>query len=599
MKFLQFKKVNSGVIGTLKILWSHLSYIRKCQFIALLFLMLFVSCTEIVSIGVVLPFLSALVSPEEIFKNNYIKPILQFIQINDLLEFRLFITFLFIATVVFSTIFRILLLWASNYLSYSCGNELSVAVYRRILYQPYTYHCNSNTSELINGISYKTDLFTQTLTMVLTLISSLILIFCVSIFLCYLNPFISFVIFSCFGLIYLVVIYFTKKKLLQSSKVIAHQSSSVIKYIQEGLGSIRDILLDNNQEEYCKTYKSADFLMRKAQSSVLFISNSPRYLIESLGIFIIAVLAYKLSETATGLSDGIPLIGALALGAQKLLPVFQQAYGSFSQVLGNEAAIFDVNKLLNQELPKNSKENFSRWVSWKRIKLKNIYFRYSYSSPYVLNDLNFSISTGNKIGIIGESGAGKSTLVDIFMGLLKPTKGSLEVDGEVISAKNIKSWQLKIAHVPQALFLKDGTIMENIAFGIPVNQIDFDHVRACAKKAQLDFVVDALPNNYKTMVGERGIRLSGGQVQRIGIARALYKNPDIIIFDEATSSLDIKTEFEVMKAINNLSKDFTVLIITHRLSTLKSCDKIFEIKKGIIKKILSHKKMVNKVKYDN
>ena len=222
-----------------------------------------------------------------------------------------------------------------------------------------------------------------------------------------------------------------------------------------------------------------------------------------------------------------------------------------------------------------------------------------YATFTVVNNVSLSVAKNEIVSITGPSGAGKSTLVDIFMGLLKPTKGSLEVDGEVISAKNIKSWQLKIAHVPQALFLKDGTIMENIAFGIPVNQIDFDHVRACAKKAQLDFVVDALPNKYKTMVGERGIRLSGGQVQRIGIARALYKNPDIIIFDEATSSLDIKTELGVMKAINNLSKDFTVLIITHRLSTLKSCDKIFEIKKGIIKKILSHKKMVNKVKYDN
>ena len=593
MKFVKPKEVSPGVISTLNILWSHLSYIRKCQFIALLFLMLFVSCAEIVSIGAVLPFLSALVSPEDIFKNNYIKPILQFIQINDLLEFKLFITFLFIATVFFSTILRILLLWTSNYLSYSCGNELSVAVYRRILYQPYTYHCNSNTSELINGISYKSDLFTQTLTMALTLISSLILIACVSIFLCYLNPFISFLIFSCFGLIYFAVIYFTKKRLLQSSKVIAHQSSSVIKYIQEGLGSIRDILLDNNQEEYCKTYKSADFLKRKAQSSVLFISNSPRFLIESLGIFIIAVLAYKLSETATGLSDSVPLIGALALGAQKLLPVFQQAYGSFSQVLGNGTAIFDVNKLLNQELPKNSKENFSRWNSWKRIKLKNIYFKYSYSSPYVLKNLNLSISAGNKIGVIGESGAGKSTLVDIFMGLLRPTKGFLEVDGEVISPKNIKSWQLKIAHVPQALFLKDGTIMENIAFGIPTNQIDFDHVKACAKKAQLEFVINALPDGYKTMVGERGVRLSGGQIQRIGIARALYKSPNIIIFDEATSSLDTKTEREIMKAINSLSKDFTVLIITHRLGTLKSCDKIFEIKEGIIKKIPNYKKIFN------
>jgi len=593
MKFVKPKEVSPGVISTLNILWSHLSYIRKCQFIALLFLMLFVSCAEIVSIGAVLPFLSALVSPEDIFKNNYIKPILQFIQINDLLEFKLFITFLFIATVFFSTILRILLLWTSNYLSYSCGNELSVAVYRRILYQPYTYHCNSNTSELINGISYKSDLFTQTLTMALTLISSLILIACVSIFLCYLNPFISFLIFSCFGLIYFAVIYFTKKRLLQSSKVIAHQSSSVIKYIQEGLGSIRDILLDNNQEEYCKTYKSADFLKRKAQSSVLFISNSPRFLIESLGIFIIAVLAYKLSETATGLSDSVPLIGALALGAQKLLPVFQQAYGSFSQVLGNGTAIFDVNKLLNQELPKNSKENFSRWNSWERIKLKNIYFKYSYSSPYVLKNLNLSISAGNKIGVIGESGAGKSTLVDIFMGLLRPTKGFLEVDGEVISPKNIKSWQLKIAHVPQALFLKDGTIMENIAFGIPTNQIDFDHVKACAKKAQLEFVINALPDGYKTMVGERGVRLSGGQIQRIGIARALYKSPNIIIFDEATSSLDTKTEREIMKAINSLSKDFTVLIITHRLGTLKSCDKIFEIKEGIIKKIPNYKKIFN------
>ena len=309
---------------------------------------------------------------------------------------------------------------------------------------------------------------------------------------------------------------------------------------------------------------------------------------------LIAALAYSLAQQADGIARAIPVLGALALGAQRLLPMLQQAYLAWTNIRGNQTSLQDTLELLDQPLPNYANQPAAQPLPFKHsISLKRIGFRYSPQTPYILNHLNLVIAKGGRIGFVGTTGSGKSTLLDIIMGLLQPTDGMLEVDGQAVTLGNQRAWQTHVAHVPQAIFLADSSIEENIAFGVPKDQIDHQRVKLAAQQAQIADSIESWPQGYQTFVGERGIRLSGGQRQRIGIARALYKQADVIIFDEATSSLDNETEQAVMQAIDGLSKDLTLLIIAHRLTTLKNCTQIVELGGGGIKRIGSYQDIVN------
>jgi ATP-binding cassette subfamily B protein len=314
---------------------------------------------------------------------------------------------------------------------------------------------------------------------------------------------------------------------------------------------------------------------------------------EALGMLLIALLAYALMNQPEGINKAIPILGALAFGAQRLLPILQQAYGAWTSINGGKASLQDTLELLDQSLPNFANQQATQAIPFQRnIRLKDVCFRYSLIIPYVFKDVNLTISKGSRVGFVGATGAGKSTLLDIIMGMLEPTDGSLEVDGLEVNQTNHRAWQTSIAHVPQAIFLADSTIEENIAFGIPKGQIDYQRVRKAAQQAQISGFIENLPKKYQTFVGERGVRLSGGQRQRIGIARALYKQVSVIIFDEATSALDNETESAVMQTIQNLSLDITLLIIAHRVTTLKNCTEIIELHDSGIKRVGSYSEII-------
>ena len=358
----------------------------------------------------------------------------------------------------------------------------------------------------------------------------------------------------------------------------AEKSTQMIKSLQEGLGGIRDVLIDGSQEFYCKLYQSADLPLRRASGHNIFIAGSPRYLMEAIGMVLIASLAYFLTLQQDGLVSAIPVLGALAVGAQKLLPALQQAYGSYSAIKGSKSSFDDVLDLLNQPLESINTKNPSNPVRFeKNIVMENLSFRYSEDSPWILKDVNLSFVKGQTVGVVGVTGSGKSTLLDILMGLLTPTLGQLKIDNTVILKQNKKSWQSHISHVPQSIYLADSTIQENIAFGINVDEIKQNKVFEAAKQAEISETINNLQHTYRTFVGERGVQLSGGQRQRIGIARALYKDSSVIVFDEATSALDSQTEEDIMKQIAKTTNDQTVFLIAHRLTTLKQCDIIIKL----------------------
>jgi ATP-binding cassette, subfamily B, bacterial PglK len=558
-----------------------------------LILMIIASLTEIISVGAVLPFLGILTAPEQVYQHQLMQPIIQILGLTKPDQLILPLTILFIAAAILAGVIRLVLLYSMTRFSFSVGADLSISIYRRTLYQEYSVHVSRNSSEIINGIISKTGMVIGgVITPTLNLISSIIILIGIMGLLLIVNPGIAFSASIGFSLIYFIIIRYTKIHLKSNSEIIASQSTQMIKSLQEGLGGIRDVLIDGTQKFYCQLYQNADLPYRRALGNNQFISGSPRYVSEAIGMALIAGLAYVMTRQEGGISTAIPLLGALALGAQRMLPALQQSYAAYSAIQGSKSSFKDVLSFLDQPLPEYAGQQSKKSILFeKEIKLKNLSFRYTGDSPWVLKNVNLSIKKGTRVGFIGATGSGKSTLIDIIISLLPPTSGELIVDQELLDSEKCMTWRANISHVPQNIYLSDGTIEENIAFGIPKDKIDSKRVKKAAQQAQISELIEQWSCGYQTLVGERGVRLSGGQRQRIGIARALYKQVSILIFDEATSALDSETEQEVMKAINKLDKDLTILIIAHRLTTLKSCDRIIKLDKNHKIQILSHEEI--------
>jgi ABC-type bacteriocin/lantibiotic exporter with double-glycine peptidase domain len=583
LPFISFQKKDSIPV-LLMLLWHHLSLRRRWQFGLILVLILLVSFAELVSIGAVLPFLGMLTSSERITQLPYAQLVIQALGLTEPKEMLLIFTSIFGIAALTAGSMRILLLWVNTRFSYAAGAEISSSIYYRTLYQPYAVHCARNSSVIINGISNQTSAVIFIMNMFLTLVSSVVILVTILLVLISINTLVALVAFGVFAIIYIAIILLTRRQISINSEIMARESNQVIKALQEGLGGIRDILIDGTQSAFLKIYVNADLSLRLAQGTNFIISASPRYVMEALGMLSIAILAYILTQQVGGIISAIPMLGALALGAQRLIPILQQGYGAWLGIRSNKTHLKDTLQLLDQPMPSYAYESIIKPLPFhNNITLNNISFRYGDQSPYVIKSVNLKITKGSRVGFIGVSGGGKSTLLDIVMGLLEPTSGTLEIDGQALTSTNVRNWQFHIAHVPQAIFLADSTVEENIAFGIPKAQIDFERVQLVAKQAEISESIESWPNQYQTLVGERGICLSGGQRQRIGIARALYKKADVIIFDEATSALDEETERAVMLSIEGLSKNITMLIIAHRLTTLQGCTQIVEVEDGCLK----------------
>ena len=577
-------------------LWDHVSHRRQRQLFLLVLLMVLASFAEVVSLSALAPFLAAITSPQRLFEQPGMQFFIQIFSISSAVELLGPVTFFFCFAVLISGITRMSLLWATTKLSYGLGADLSMSVYRRTLYQPYLTHISRNSSELVASMSTKVGgVILHIINPILIAISSSVILVAILGLLILFDPWVSLVIFIGFAIIYLAIIKVFKSRLMLNSKKISLETTQVIKSVQESLGGIRDVLLDNAQEIYCQEYARADDALRKAQASNYFIANSPRFIIEATGMLLIAVIALYLAKNNYNSGETIITLGVFGLGAQRLLPVLQQIYYSLTTIKGNQTTLDDVIHLLEQPLLDNAgstNEKSPSFVFNHQITLSQASFRYSNELPNVLSQIDLVIPKGRRIGFVGHTGSGKSTLIDLLMGLINPSKGTLSVDDIHIDALNSRQWQKHIAHVPQTIHLIDATISENIAFGERLSDIDLHGVKDAAKKAQIDQLIQSWELGYESLVGERGVRLSGGQRQRIAIARALYKQSDVIVFDEATSALDEVTEESLMDAIAQLNTSLTILIVAHRVSTLKQCDQIVELENGRIKRIGTYSEII-------
>lgn len=563
-------------------LWHHLSKRRRIQFSLLVGLMFLSAFAEVASLGAVLPFLGILIAPERVFEHSVVGGIAQNLGITSANQLLLPLTAAFIGFAVIAGAIRIFLTWANTRLAFSTGADLGIKVYRRTLYQPYWVHASQNSNEVISGITIKTNLVVfDVLVPLLTIFSATLLVIAIMVTLIAIDPVVASVAGVGFGICYVLVTWVSRRQLNRNSHYVAQEQTQVLKALQEGLGGIRDVLLDGVQEFYCDVFHKADKTLRRAQGSTVFISSSPRYAMEALGMVVIAALAYFLSQKAGGISTAFPVLGLLALGAQRLLPSLQQIYYAWASIVGSQASLADTLALLDQPLPEEQLKTTTAPLFFQEdVRLDGVHFRYNKEAPWVLNGLHLVIKKGARVGFVGSTGSGKSTTLDLLMGLLIPTKGKILVDGKSLNGKRLREWQKSIAHVPQSIYLADTTLAENIAFGLPLDKVDLKRVKRAARQAQIADYIESRPEGYQTHVGERGVRLSGGQRQRIGIARALYKQASVLVFDEATSALDNGTEQSVMDAIGMLNRNLTIVLIAHRLTTVRHCDIIVELEYG-------------------
>ena len=540
---------------------------------------------EMVSLGAVLPFLAVLTNPDELWQQPLTQSFAQLFGMSQSHQLVAPAVVAFTAAAVLAAIIRLLNLRLNSRFAAALGSDLSCESYRRTLYQPYLVHVQRNSSTLINAMTQHVSLTVLSLNAVLQIASASLVAAGLLVGLLLIDWQVAVATAALFAIAYALVALSSRRQLRHNGKRIAAASSQRVQALQEGLGAIRDVLLDGTQSSYLELYRRADQQQRQSEAKNLFLSIFPRYSLEALGLVVIAVLGGLLVLQRGSNSGVVPLLGALALGAQKLLPALQQIYSGWANLNSWSISLAEVVQMLEQPLPPNQKP--AQPILLKdRVCLHDVHFRYSHDQPEVLRGVNIEIRRGERIGLIGSTGSGKSTLVDLLMGLLPPSDGTLLVDGldlyDPANTSFLVGWRAAVAHVPQSIYLADSSIAENIAFGVPRHSIDLARVEQAAQQAQIANFIENSLDGYDSFVGERGIRLSGGQRQRIGIARALYKRANIIVLDEATSALDTSTEEAVMEAVESLSRHLTMVIIAHRLSTVEGCDRVIRLDNGLL-----------------
>jgi len=554
-------------------IYAEMSPSRRRQFYRLIALMCVGAFAELATIGSVVPFLSLLANPGVLAK-------LGWLPIGSLPAAAL----LFAALVLLAGTVRLYLSFSVQDFSYRLGHEIMVAIERRVLLQPYSFHIEQNSSNLLAAIEkVEVLVFDALLPSMQALASAFLAIFIVAALL-YIEPVTALIAATAFSAVYLAVSAVARRRLSTNSNAIGRSFNERMKIAQESLGGIRDVIIDGSHDFYLRLFRQVDLQLCVARANTAFISTAPRYIIETVGIIILAGIAVVVAQRDGGLAAALPALGAIALGAQRLLPLLQQVYTGWSTSSGYISIVGQVVDLLRLPLEEPGDRSDAKVLPLRTsVEVRDLGFTYPSRRRHALAGIDFEIPAGDAVALVGETGSGKSTLADLLMGLLEPASGEILIDGVPLVAGNRRQWQRSIAHVPQSIFLADATIAGNIALGCPQEEIDRDRVVEAAKLAQLDAFVSTLPAGYETVVGERGIRLSGGQRQRLGIARAIYKKTPVLVLDEATSALDEATEQAVFEGLERLRKQGrTLIIIAHRLSTIAHCDLVVRLHDGRI-----------------
>ena len=575
-----------GYLKKIRLLLTNKEY-RQAIFI--LFLTFIMSLVDMIGVASILPFITILTNPNLISTNTYLKSFYEFsnsIGINTQQDFLILLGAIVFFLLIISLSIKALTTYLQVRFTLMREHSIGKKLIENYLHQPYSWFLSRNSSELGKNIISEVSITVNQFFMpMMNLITNFFIIIILLLMLIFVEPILTITIIIFFGALYGIIFLMIKTYLnkIGKKRLAANQSRFMV--INESFGSPKEMKLKGLEEKYSELFGEYSKYFANYQSYSQIIARLPRFGIEAVAFGgMLLVMLYLISEKGS-FSSALPMITLYAFAAYRLMPAIQQLYTSVTQLQYSKSSFNQVyNDFKNTKNFKIKKNNYAGPITFKnRIFLKDISYTYPKSSNQTLKNINLSIKAKTKVAIIGSTGSGKTTTIDIVLGLLEANKGTFKVDDLTINDLNFHQWQKKIGYVPQHIYLTDDTIASNIAFGLETSKIDKQRIEEVAKLASLHgFITNELPKKYETVVGERGVRLSGGQRQRIGIARALYQNPEVLVFDEATNSLDNITEEKIMNSIYNLQQDKTILIIAHRLSTIKKCDQIILIEKGEI-----------------
>ncbi|MEJ2899926.1 ABC transporter ATP-binding protein [Acinetobacter sp. NS-4] len=572
------------MLKSLNQLWKILSPLDKRKVIYVLILVMGMALIESAGVISIMPFLAVLSNPAVVDSNHYLKLIYNFTNVSSKKNFILYLGFLSLAIVICSTVFKIVTLHAVNRFASLQRHYFSTRLLKIYLQQNYEFFIQRNSSTLVKNILSEVDQLIWTMILpALTLMSyGVVLLSMIGILLLY-DPLMAVATALVLGSFYVSIYALVRRKLTQIGQEFTQANQERYQTCQEALAGIKDVMINNAKYGYIEQFEQSSRVFARHIATRDTLGQVPLNIIETVGYGCLIGLAMILVVSGKDVSHILPVLGLYGFAAYRMLPAAQNIYRSISQIKFSQQVLailqpefaleeHDHVTLLKSDLQKLSFEH--------SICLKNIGFAYpNRLDQPILKDMNLSITKNSSLGIVGKSGSGKSTLMDMMLGLLQPQQGQILIDGVALTEHNIMAWRDLVGYVPQSIFLADKSIAENIAFGVPSVQIDFEQVEFVAKQAQIhDFIKNQLPLGYDTLVGERGVMLSGGQRQRIGIARALYKKPQVLFMDEATSALDISTELEIIKVLHSINLDITIIAIAHRLSALDFCKKVLTIK---------------------
>jgi ATP-binding cassette, subfamily B, bacterial PglK len=547
--------------------------------------MLIMSIIEVLGIASIAPFMSIVIAPESIHTNIYISAVYQYFKFSDDGIFTMVFGVVVIFVLIISNSYNAFMTWKIYYFTNLQSYRLSTRLMENYVMQPYEFFLNSNTSELTKNIFNEVDrVIGGVVIPLISIISKTISSLLIFVMLVFVDPIMAIMSSLVLGTSYILVYKLVNKKLQQIGIKTSEFAKLRYKYVSESLLGIKEIILHGVEDEFVEKFGSASkkFANNVVQSSI--ISSLPRYALETIAFGGLITIVLILSKQQRNNTEVIVLLSLYAIAGYKLLPALQGIYQGITQIKYHNPAIDLIAKdfaLSTRDTPLARLE--SKPIQFnKNILLQGVNYKYSGTDSMILSDVELEIGINSIIGFVGATGSGKTTIVDILIGLLLPSFGKIKVDDVEIVENNISEWHKHIGYVPQDIYLTDESLANNIALGVPIEDIDYGAINKVLKQAELNDFVSSLPDGYNSMVGEQGVRLSGGQKQRIGIARALYHNPGILVFDEATSSLDSLTEMKIMNSIHALSANKTIIIIAHRMSTVKKCDVIYFMEFGKI-----------------
>jgi ATP-binding cassette, subfamily B, bacterial PglK len=542
---------------------------------------------DLLSIGMVLPILTLVVKGEE--SSTFIDDFLRYLFGNiDHSEILFIVITISIAAFLIKTIMYAFVIWKHSQFSFGLLESLSNRIFSGYVNSSYEYHLQNNSSKLLNNTTNEIGMFVKNLiTPALSLLTELIVVLALISLLIYIAPVETIIILTLMSSMIWLINYSTKNKISGWGKERQYHQEKVIFNLQQAFSAIKDIKIIGCEFEFIKRYKYNNKNNIRVAKNQNVIQQIPRIILDLGVIIMIMIIVGFMKLSGSSANDIIPILGVYAAAFYRILPSSNRVISSIQTFKYGLPVLDSINfefKKLNDIQNKNKNKNKNKKIVNGEIEIYNLDFKYLNDSSYILKEASFKIDSGDVVGVVGRSGSGKSTLIDILLGLLEPTSGKITVSGIDINS-NLQKWRSWIGYVPQSICLIDDSIRSNIAFGISSELIIDSRVNNAVKMANLNSLVENLPDGLDSIIGENGVRLSGGQRQRIGLARALYRNPSILILDEATSSLDTETEKKIMDSIYSLSKKMTIIIVAHRVSTLNKCDYIIQVSNKIITRI--------------